>query len=220
MRRACEIGVLRGHQRRDELPFALAQQGGQHQGQQDGREGQLQVDDAHDQRLDAATDKTGQRAQRGTERERNHARDQPDLQRDTQPVQDGRIQVAPLRVGAKQMGETAAAKIARRAPRVGQHQFCQVVGVLRRDQRRGESQQDDQAQQRCGHNRHPAFAELLQEHPPRAGERCRAGCCAAHKLRAVRRGVERLRHGRAARGDAHGVRHVVLRARRRGSSAT
>ena len=64
-------------QRRDQLPLALAEQRGEHQRQQDRRKRQLQIDDPHDQRLDAPADEAGQRAQRGAEREGDGARHQP-----------------------------------------------------------------------------------------------------------------------------------------------
>ena len=160
---ARKVGILRSDQRHDQWPPALAEQGGKHQCQKDGGERQLQVDDAHDERLDAPTHKAGQRAQRGAQRKGDGAGHETHLQRDAQPVQDRREQVAPLRVGAQPMGEALAAHITWRAAGIHQHEVGEVVGVLRRDPRRQQRQQHDQREHHEGDNGDAVLRELAQE---------------------------------------------------------
>ena len=56
--------------------------------------------------------------------ERDDAGDEPHLQRDAQAVEDRRVEVAALRVGAEQMRVAVRADEARRAPRVGEAAGC------------------------------------------------------------------------------------------------
>ena len=101
MRGAGEIGVLRRHQRGDELRHALAEQRGEHQREQDRRKRQLQVDDAHDEGFDPPAEIGRARAEHGAEHERHRAGRDADLDRDAQAIEDRREEIAALRVGAE-----------------------------------------------------------------------------------------------------------------------
>ena len=71
------------------------------------------------------------------------ARDEAHLQRNTQAVEDSRPHVAALRICAEPMREAVRADEARRAARIAEHEIGEVVRVLRRDQRRQQSDRDD-----------------------------------------------------------------------------
>ena len=75
-----EIGVLGGHQREDQLRFALTQSGGDDEGEQNGWEGELKVDDAHDERFDPATQIGGGYAKRRPQCQRDGAGDETDFE--------------------------------------------------------------------------------------------------------------------------------------------
>lgn len=74
-----KIGILRGHQRPDQLRLALPQQRDDHQCKQDRRERQLQIDKTHDQRLDPAPDIGCKNAKGRADGQRDKARSKPDL---------------------------------------------------------------------------------------------------------------------------------------------
>ena len=97
------------------------------------------------------------------------AGDEPHLQRDAKAVEDRRIEVAALRVGAEEMRVAVLADEARRAPGVRERQVREVVGVLRRDQGRdddGDDDADDDGERRDGD---AALAELGPEGGQRLG---------------------------------------------------
>ena len=168
MRGAGKIRVLRRYQRRDQLPFPLPEQRCKHQGQQNGGKRQLQIDDAHDQRLDAPADEAGQRPQCRAKGECDRAGHQADLNRDSQAVNDGRKQVPPLCIRAEPVRVAVAPDKAGGTARIGEHELRQIVRILRRDQRRGHRDQDDQREHHDRDHRYAAFAELDQEEFERA----------------------------------------------------
>ena len=163
MGRAREVGVLGGSKRGDELHLALSEKGGEHQRQQDRREGELQIDHAHDEGLAAPASIGRADAERNAQREGDGTCHQPHLQGDAQAVENGREQVAPLRIGAEPMCVAALADIARRAARIGERELGEVVRVLRGDERREQGdadRQDDDGERDDGR---PALAELGPE---------------------------------------------------------
>jgi hypothetical protein len=68
------VRPLHGDERGDDLARALPQHGDQDQRDQDRRERELDVDDAHDERLDAAADVRGREPHREPDGERQHRR--------------------------------------------------------------------------------------------------------------------------------------------------
>ena len=131
---AGKIGILCGHQRPDQLRLALPQKCDDHQCKQDRRERQLQIDKAHDQRLDPAPDIGCKNAKGRADGQRDEACGKPDLDGNAQPVKDGREQIAPLRIGAEDMGVPARADETRWSAAVHERQVGQIIGVLRRYQ--------------------------------------------------------------------------------------
>jgi hypothetical protein len=71
---------LDSHERRDDLARSLPQHRDQDQRNQDRRKGELDVDDAHDQRLDAAADIRGGEPHRKSDDERQHRHAIPDAE--------------------------------------------------------------------------------------------------------------------------------------------
>jgi hypothetical protein len=153
-----------------QLDLPLPEDGGERERQQDRRERQLQVDDAHDQRLGSPAQKGRCRAERGAQAQRDQPRGDGNLQRDLETEEDGGKHVAPLRVGSQPMDVAGGADEARWAARVPQRQFREVVRVLRRDQRREHRQQYDEHDDAEGGDRDAVLAELAPEN----GERGRA----------------------------------------------
>ncbi|MNZ93138.1 hypothetical protein D3C78_1121950 [compost metagenome] len=145
--RARVIGPLHQHQGQDHIAYALAHVGQDHQGHQDGGEGQQQVDHAHDQRVDLAAGIGRHQADDGADHGRNRRRAHAHQQADAQAVHDRRVQVAPLAVRAQPVGEAMLLAGRSRGQAGIEHvQLHQVIGVLRRDERREQRHQDDEQQ--------------------------------------------------------------------------
>ncbi|MNQ99681.1 hypothetical protein D3C85_1154280 [compost metagenome] len=145
------VGPLDQHQGQDHIANALAHIGQDHQRHEDGGEGQQQVDDAHDQRIDLAASVGRDQADDGADHGRDRRRANAHQQADAQAVDDGRVQVTPLAIGAQPVGEAMLHAFgARREPGIEHVELHQVIGVLRRDERREyrhqhHDQQDHQA---------------------------------------------------------------------------
>ena len=109
------VGPLHRDQRDDDLVDALAQDREQDQRDQDRRERQLDVDDAHDQRLDPAADIGRDQARpRCRWRARSPCSIDADAERDAQAVEDRRQHVAALVVGAEPERAAGRAPASRR----------------------------------------------------------------------------------------------------------
>ena len=72
------IGPLDDDERDDDLVDAAAEHGEQHERDEDRREGELQVDDAHDDRLDPPAGIGREHADRGADRAGDQDRDRAD----------------------------------------------------------------------------------------------------------------------------------------------
>ena len=88
-------------QRDDDLVDALAEDGQEHQRHQDRREGELQVDQAHDQRVDPAAGIGREQPERRCRPRRRSAPSRRRRSADAQAVEDRRQHVAALVVGAE-----------------------------------------------------------------------------------------------------------------------
>ena len=113
---------------------------------QDRRKRELDIGDAHDERIGAAADIAGHQAERDADRDREHHRGKADQQRHARAEKDRREHVAALIVGAEQ--EHAAghgARLARLGEAVHQVERGGIEGILRRDPRREDrGEQQDQ----------------------------------------------------------------------------
>ncbi len=161
------IGPLHRHQGEDDLARARAQHREQDERHQDGREAELDVDDAHDQPVDAAAEIGRRQADRGADQHGDHGAHHADAERDAQAVEDAREHVAALVVGAEPERVARHRLAARRHAAVHDVELVKVVGVLRRDQRRRQRGDDDQDEQRQAGQRQPARREIRNEAPER-----------------------------------------------------
>ena len=111
---AGEQRPLHQHQGEHHLADALADEREHHQRHEDGREAEHQVDEAHDQRVDAAAEIGGDQAERRPDPERHDAADDADREARAQAVDHGRQHVAALSVRAEPIGAARHALRARR----------------------------------------------------------------------------------------------------------
>jgi hypothetical protein len=99
------------HRERDQLMQLARHRRPRHavdqQRDQDGGERQLHVGDAHDERIDAPARVARDQPQHDADQHRQQHRGQADQERHAGAVQDGRVQVAALAVGAQQVGRQA-----------------------------------------------------------------------------------------------------------------
>ena len=142
------VRPLHGHQRGDDFAGSLPQHGDQDQRNQDRRERKLDVDDAHDQRLDAPADVCGGESHREPDDECEHRCDDTDAEADPETVENRRQHVASLVVGAQPKGAARGGGRSGRQPAVHHVELRQVVRILRRDQRGEERKKQNQTKQR------------------------------------------------------------------------
>ncbi|KAG1440339.1 hypothetical protein G6F57_019058 [Rhizopus arrhizus] len=121
---------------------------------QDRREGQLHVGDPHDERIDAPARVTRDQPQHDADQHGQHHRRQPDQERHAGAVQDGRIQVPALAVGAQQLGLLAVGLPGGGQQGVQQFHRGQVKGVVRRAPAGPEGADQQQRQQHGRHDGH------------------------------------------------------------------
>ena len=88
------VGPFQDHQRQHHVAHAPAQVGQDHHGHQDGREGQDQVHQPHDQRVGLAAGIGGQQAQQRADHAGDQRRAHAHHQADAQAVENARQQVA------------------------------------------------------------------------------------------------------------------------------
>ena len=140
-------------QRHGEAPQCLAAKASAHQRQRDdgedqGRERELNVGDPGDQPIhpppDIASDQPKRDADRGLDRHREH----PDGQGDARAVKDCAQEIAALRVGAEEEARVAAIDKERRQVCVEHVEARKIEGVLRGDERCCECGQRDQRKHR------------------------------------------------------------------------
>ena len=149
--RARVVRPLDDDQREHDVHHALAQHGEDHQRDQDRRERELQVDEAHDGGIGAAADIGGDQAERGADDAGDERGADTDAEGDAQAVEDAGEHVAALVVGAERVGVAGGRCGTRRQAAVHDVELREVVGVLRRDQRgedRREADQDEDNQRR------------------------------------------------------------------------
>ncbi len=120
---------------------------------QDRGEGELHIGDAHDQRIEAATDVAGNQAERDPEHKGKQHRGEADAERDARAVHDGGEDVAPLVVGAEGILRHAFLVPGRRREGVVQVERRHVEGILRRDPWREERRADADERKRGSDNR-------------------------------------------------------------------
>ncbi|AEK63822.1 hypothetical protein CFU_3999 [Collimonas fungivorans Ter331] len=161
------IGPLHRHQSNDDLVDAAPGQGQQDQGDQDGRERQLDIRDSHDEGFDAAACVAGKQPQRQAQRQRDDSADDADHHRNAYTVQYRRQHVAALVVGAEQVGHAAVDRcLARLQARIHHIQLGQVVGILGRDNGREYRRQHDQHQQHEPRGGNPAAKKIADKTLP------------------------------------------------------
>ena len=95
------VGPFDDHQREHDVHHALAEDGEDHQRHQDGREGELQVHQPHDDGVGAAAEEGREQAQRGADDRGEQGGSDADAEADAQAVEHAGEHVAALVVGAK-----------------------------------------------------------------------------------------------------------------------
>ena len=102
--RARVVGPFDDHQREHDVHHALAEQGEDHQRDEDRGEGQLQIDQAHDRGVGAAADIGGEQPERRADDAGDDRGADADAEGDAQAVEDAGQHVAALVVGAERVG--------------------------------------------------------------------------------------------------------------------
>ena len=159
---------LDGHERDDHLVQALAEDGQQDQRQQDGGKGQLQVDDAHHQRINPAAEVGGHQPQHQAQGQGRHGAEGAHPKRGAQAVKNAREHVASLVVRAEQEAAPGGRGLARRQLGIQDVQLRQVVGVLRRNPGRQQRQRHHRQQQHQAGQRRARARVLAPQAPRRA----------------------------------------------------
>ncbi len=159
------------------LPTPLPEHGDEDEGDEDRGEGELDVDDAHDQGLDTAADIGGDEAEGATDDERKDRAGGTDAEAGAQPVEDRRQHVAALIVGAEPIDAAGRGALARRQAAVEQVERGQIVRVLRRDQRREDRDQQDQREDEQPGHGDTRFGEIEEQAAQRRLDRRRLGEC-------------------------------------------
>ena len=144
--RARVVGPLDRDERGDHLARALPQHRDQDQRDEDCRERELDVDDAHHQRLKLPADVGSREAHREPDDQRADRADHADHERNAQPVEDCRQHVAALVVRAEPEASAIGRGRPGRQPAVHDVELRQVVWILRRDDRREDRREHDQRQ--------------------------------------------------------------------------
>ncbi len=139
--------------RQDDAGDAIDQEG-----DQDGGKRQLDVGDAHDQRIDGPADIAADQPEGHAEDEGEDDRAEADEDRDPRTIENGRQHVATLCVGPERVGPFAAFDPGRGQRGVEQVESAQVERVVRRQPRRADRTEDrDRGKDRRddGHRRAP-----------------------------------------------------------------
>ena len=135
----------------------MPEQSHQNQRKQDGWQGQLQVDHAHDDGLESPAVVGCQQAHHAAEHQGQGAGQYAHQQAGAQAVQNGGENVAPRCVGAEPVHIAARSGLTWHQACGGQVQRGLVVGVLRRDKRRQHGCHDDQSNHHQGQHSNPAL---------------------------------------------------------------
>ena len=129
--------VVVGLARQDAAGDAVDEQRGQ-----DRRQRELDVGDAHDDRVDPSAEVTRDEPERHPEQAREGDRGEPDEQGEPRAVEDRRQEIPPLVVGADREARVARLRPRRRQQGIEQIDRRDVVGIERGDQR-GERRRPD-----------------------------------------------------------------------------
>ena len=157
------VSPLHGDQRDDDLAGALPEQGQQHQGDQNRREGELDVGNAHQHAIGTPAHVGGQHADHRADQQGDEGGRGAHQQRDAQAVEDAGEHVAALVIRTEDRRLAVAQLRARFQARVHDVQLRQVIRVLRRDPRREDGdEQHHQQHQRAQHGQ-AAGAKVADE---------------------------------------------------------
>ncbi len=119
---------------------------------QDGREGELDVRDPHDDGVGDPAEITRQQTEGDSQRRRECDAEKPDQQRNPQAVENGRQDVAPLLVGSEQEGRLSLRIPEWRKTAVHEFELRGIEGVLRGQQAGKQRAQKEQQRQRGRHH--------------------------------------------------------------------
>ena len=162
------IGPFDDDDRDHDVHHRLAEEGEDHQRDEDRGKGQLQVHHAHDRAVRLATGIGREQAERGADDTGQQRRSRADGQGDAKPVHDAGQHVPPLVVGAEPEGRGPVARDAARLdPSIHDVEHGEVVGVLRRDPGREDREQHDDGEDPEAEQRGLGLAELRHEAPER-----------------------------------------------------
>ncbi|CAG4883101.1 protein of unknown function [Georgfuchsia toluolica] len=145
---AGEIGPLHGGQRDHDLAQPRPAQCKQHQRDEDRGEGELQIGETHQQRVNAFAIPGGTQAKQAADEEGAAAAGNTYTQADAQAVNNCREQVAPLFVAAEQVQHVrCAAAAAGRQPCIEDVELREVIRICRRQPRCAECDDGEQGEQ-------------------------------------------------------------------------
>jgi hypothetical protein len=158
----------------DEVEDPRPQHDQEHDREQDERERQLDVGDAHDERVEAAAEVAPKDAERGPERAADDHRGEADEQRDACAVDQARQHVSAQRVGAeRELHDTGPVRCHRRLQAGDDVLAVRVLGGDARTRHRGhrDQQQHDDRQERphLAHQAAPGACRGARRRLGRAG---------------------------------------------------
>ena len=162
-------GCDRDHQDRDRKPVmgpAIDHGAGHSVDQQrdeDRREAELHVGDAHDDRVDEPAEIAADEAERDADRRGKQDARATDNERGAQAEDDGREHVAAQRIGAEQVAVAHQAHGTRRQPRIDHVGDGRIVGIVGRDEIRRRCGRDDRERQESGDERDRRAKEVVEE---------------------------------------------------------
>jgi hypothetical protein len=113
-----KIDPLHTDERNDDLVDATPEQREQHQRNQYRGNRQLDIDDAHDQRIDATPDIAGKQAEQRSDCEGKTGADGRDDQTDAQAIDDGAQHIASLIIGTEDIQSAVKPSRQRRQPAI------------------------------------------------------------------------------------------------------
>ena len=165
--RARIIGPFHQHERDHHIHDALAQKRQDHECGQNGREGKLQIHQAHDHAIGPPTGIGREQTKRCANQAGNQRGTRTNGQRNPQAVDDARQHIAPLIIRAQQKGEAGTTHRTGLHPAIHDVKFSQIIRVLRRDPRREDGEQGNDDEHHQPTQRHLAFGEFGHEAPKR-----------------------------------------------------
>ena len=161
------------HRHRDAVVVGLPERGAgdpvHHYRDENGREGELDVGDAHGNRIHPAPDEARDEARRDPEEHREQHPGEPDEEGDAGSEDDGRDHVAALIVGPEQETRIAALEPDRGEERIGEPELVRIEGVVGGDDLRGEGGDREHEEDQGGRDRGRIAYEVVQEVAPGRG---------------------------------------------------